>query len=277
VDVAGGGVVIGQQAQAAVDRLAPESGVMVQLVWFDAGPDRVGRLLVVIHHLVVDGVSWRILVPDLVAAWRAIAVGDQPCLDPVGTSMRRWSQCLQAQAHDPARVAEVSLWTQVLDAPDPLLTHRALDSARDVSGVGRSVTVSVAPEVAGPLLTSLPAAFYGGVNDVLLTGFALAVGQWRRCHGRGDHSAVLIDVEGHGREEIIDGVDLSRTVGWFTSLFPVCVDPGVVVWDELCAGGPVVGQAIKRVKEQLRALPDRGIGGSGDRGIGGSGLVCCGI
>jgi non-ribosomal peptide synthase protein (TIGR01720 family) len=154
----------------------------------------------------------------------------------------------------------MSLWTQVLDAPDPLLTHRVLDSARDVSGVGRSVTVSVAPEVAGPLLTSLPAAFYGGVNDVLLTGFALAVGQWRRCHGRGDHSAVLIDVEGHGREEIIDGVDLSRTVGWFTSLFPVCVDPGVVVWDELCAGGPVVGQAIKRVKEQLRALPDRGIG-----------------
>ena len=154
----------------------------------------------------------------------------------------------------------MSLWTQILDTPDPLLTDRRLDPARDVAGVGQSVTVSVPPEVTAPLLTRVPAAFYGGVNDVLLTGFALAVGQWRRCHGRGAGSAVLIDVEGHGREEIVDGVDLSRTVGWFTSLFPVCLDPGVVVWDQLCGGGPVVGQAIKRVKEQLRVLPDRGIG-----------------
>src|SRR5262249_62199878 len=128
--------VVGQQAQAGVGWLAPKSGVMVQLVWFDAGPDRLGQLLVVIHHLVVDGVSWRILLPDLVAAWQAVVVGDRPVLDPVGTSMRGWSQCLQAQAHDPARVAEMSLWTRILDTPDPLLTDRVLDPAPDVAWVG---------------------------------------------------------------------------------------------------------------------------------------------
>ncbi|MCA1694601.1 MAG: condensation domain-containing protein, partial [Actinobacteria bacterium] len=94
----------------------------------------------------------------------------------------------------------------------------------------------------------------------MLTALALAVAQWRRCHGRGEHSAVLVDVEGHGREEIIDGIDLTRTVGWFTSRFPVCLDPGPLSWNELRAGSPAVGRAIKRVKEQLRALPDHGIG-----------------
>ncbi|MCA1681907.1 MAG: condensation domain-containing protein, partial [Actinobacteria bacterium] len=209
---------------------------------------------------VVDGVSWRILLPDLVAAWEAIAAGDRPRLQPVGTSLRRWSAHLLAAAQDPGRVAELAIWTQMLDAPDPVLGQRALDPGRDVAVTARQVTLSLPPQVTGPLLTQVPAAFHGGVNDVLLTALALALSQWRRCHGRGEHSAVLVDVEGHGREQIINGVDLSRTVGWFTSLFPVRLDPGPLSWQELCAGGPGVGQAIKRVKEQLRALPDHGIG-----------------
>ncbi|MBV9164385.1 MAG: amino acid adenylation domain-containing protein, partial [Pseudonocardiales bacterium] len=253
-------MVISKETAAAASRLAPESGVMVQLVWFDAGPHQPGRLLILIHHLVVDGVSWRILIPDLVAAYQAIAAEASPNLDPVGTSLRRWSQHLQAAAEDPQRVGELPLWTQMLRAPDPLLTDRVLDPGRDVAGTAQHLTLTLPPEVTTPLLTRVPAAFHGGVNDVLLTALALAVAQWRRCHGRGDHSAVLVDVEGHGREEIIDGVDLSRTVGWFTSLFPVRLDPGSFSWDQLVAAGPVVGQAIKRVKEQLRALPDHGIG-----------------
>ncbi|MCA1682093.1 MAG: condensation domain-containing protein, partial [Actinobacteria bacterium] len=232
----------------------------VQLVWFDAGPDRPGRLLFMVHHLVVDGVSWRILLPDLITAWEAVTAGQQPRLDPVGTSMRRWSQHLQAAAQDPGRVEEVGLWTQILSAPDPLLSDRCLDPARDVAGAAQSLTLTLPPKVSGPLLGSVPAAFHGGVNDVLLTALALAVTQWRRRRGRGEHSAVLVEVEGHGREEIIEGIDLSRTVGWFTSVFPVCLDPGPLSWEEVRAGGPVLGAAIKRVKEQLRALPDHGIG-----------------
>ena len=110
------------------------------------------------------------------------------------------------------------------------------------------------------MLTRVPAAFHAGINEVLLTALALALAAWRRRHGRAQHSAVLVDVEGHGREDIIDGVDVSRTVGWFTSLFPVRLDPGSLSWEQLQAAGPAVGQAIKRVKEQLRVLPDHGIG-----------------
>ncbi len=252
--------VIRLEAHAAADRLAPTSGVMVQLVWFDAGPHRPGRLLVMVHHLVVDGVSWRILLPDLVAAYEAIASGGRPQLPPVGTSLRHWSQQLHIRARDARQVAELALWTQILSAPDPVLTDRELDPARDVAAAARQLSLALPPEVTGPLLTRVPAAFHGGINDVLLTALALAVVQWRHNHGRGEHSAVLVEVEGHGREEIIDGADLSRTVGWFTTLFPARLDPGVLSGDELRAGDPAVGAAIKRVKEQLRALPDHGIG-----------------
>ncbi|MEV0259680.1 condensation domain-containing protein, partial [Streptomyces sp. NPDC050732] len=137
-----------------------------------------------------------------------------------------------------------------------------LESAERAASEGHLRT-ALPPEVTGPLLSSVPAAFHGGVNDVLLTALALAL-----VHGRhtsentgSNSSAVLVDVEGHGREEgITEGVDLSRTLGWFTSLYPVRLDPGALSWDEVRAGGPGLGQAVKRVKEQLRALPDHGIG-----------------
>jgi amino acid adenylation domain-containing protein/non-ribosomal peptide synthase protein (TIGR01720 family) len=250
--------VIAAETEAAASRLAPELGVMVQLVWCDAGSHQPGRLVILAHHLVVDGVSWRILVPDLVAAVEAVAAGSQPRLEPVSTSLRRWSQHLHAAAEDSKRVAELPLWTQILSTPDPLLTERALDPVRDLAGIARQLSATLPPAMTGSLLTTVPAAFHAGINDVLLTALALAIAQWRR--GRGVGSAVLVTVEGHGREEIIGGVDLSRTVGWFTSLFPVCVDPGVLAWEDVCAGGPAVGVAIKCVKEQLRALPDHGIG-----------------
>jgi non-ribosomal peptide synthase protein (TIGR01720 family) len=251
--------VINQETQAAADRLDPRAGVMVGLVWFDAG-HAPGRLLVIVHHLVIDGVSWRVLLPDLVAAWEAITTGDQPRLAPVGTSLRRWSQRLWDNAQTAGRLAEMPLWTRILATPDPLLTDQPLDPQRDVTAATRRLSLTLPAEVTAPLLSCVPAAFYGGVNDVLLTGLALALAQWRRHHGRGEHSAVLINVEGHGREDIVNGVDLSRTVGWFTSLFPVCVDPGPLDWEELDAGGPAVGAAIKRVKQQLRKLPDHGFG-----------------
>ena len=106
-----------------------------------------------------------------------------------------------------------------------------------------------------PLLTSVPAAFHGGINDVLLAGLAVAVAQWRG-HGGG----VLVDVEGHGREQIAGDVDVSRTVGWFTNVVPVRLDPGVEDFPGVRDGGPAAGEAVKRVKEQLRAIPGDGLG-----------------
>ncbi|MEU3345286.1 amino acid adenylation domain-containing protein [Streptomyces sp. NPDC006700] len=265
VDIAGLGreetnARVGEHVQAAWDRLDPETGAMVQAVWFDAGPGAPGRLLLVVHHLVVDGVSWRILLPDLAQAWAEVAAGRTPELAPVGTSLRTWAQRLTEAAQDAERVGELETWLDVLGASDPLLTPEPLDPRRDITATACTMSLVLPTDLTAALLTTVPAAFHARVNDVLLTAFGAAVARWRRTHGRGDHTGVLIDLEGHGREEIVDGVDLHRTVGWLTSLFPVRVDPGPLDWDEFRVGGPSAGRALKEVKEQLRRLPENGIG-----------------
>ncbi|WP_274506930.1 non-ribosomal peptide synthetase [Streptomyces murinus] len=263
VDVGGVDIdeaLVRDQVKAATARLSAERGPLLQAVWFDAGPVRPGRLLFLVNHLVVDGVSWRVLLPDLVAAWEAVRHGRPPRLEPVATSLRRWAGLLAAEARRPARATEVTLWADLLTAADPPLTVGRLDPVRDTVGRARDLTLSLPPDVTTPLLTTVPTAFHAGVDDVLLTALGLAVAQCRRSRARGRHTAVLVDVEGHGREELVDGVDLARTVGWFTSLYPVRVDPGPLVWEEVVGGGPALGPALKRVKEQLRALPDRGMG-----------------
>lgn len=185
--------------------------------------------------------------------------GQHPELPAVGTSFRRWAQHQLDWAHDPARLDEATIWMAGRDAPDPLLTDRVWDPLADGAGTRGCVTATCHSEQTMAVLTRVPAVFHGSVNDVLLTALAVVVADWRHRHGRGEGSAVLVDVEGHGREEIIQGLDLSSTVGWFTSLFPVRLDPGVGA-DQARAGGPALGTALKRVKEQLRALPQHGVG-----------------
>jgi len=251
---------ISEQAQAAEIRLAPEAGVMVQAVWFDAGAKHAGQMLLTIHHLAVDGVSWRILMPDLAAAWEAIAKGRVPALPTRGTSLRGWAQRLVAHAQDPGLVGELALWTGMLSEPALSLVDGALDPARDTAGTAQYLTLTLPAAITGPLLTTVPATFHSRINDVLLSTLTLAVADWSRRHGRGASNAMLLDLEGHGREEIFEDVDLSRTVGWFTSLFPVRLDPGTLDLDEALAGGPALGRALKIIKEQLRALPHNGLG-----------------
>ncbi|ARF54293.1 non-ribosomal peptide synthetase [Streptomyces gilvosporeus] len=247
------------EGDRAVARLAPADGAMVQVVWFDRGPGEAGRLLLVLHHLVVDGVSWRILLPDLTAAWEALAAGRTPALEPAGTSLREWSQRLTAAAQHPDRLAELPVWREALHTPEPLIGGRALDPVRDRGDATRSLTLTLPADLTRPLLTSVPGAFHAGVNDVLLAGLAPAVVEWRQRWGAGG-GQVLIDLEGHGREEIVPGADLTRTVGWFTSMYPVRLDPGPYDRAEVWAGGPGMGRMVKLIKEQLRAFPDNGMG-----------------
>ncbi|MGC9441180.1 amino acid adenylation domain-containing protein [Streptomyces sp. WG5] len=248
------------ETTAAQARLDPEAGAMVRCVWFDAGTDAPGTLTLVVHHLAVDGVSWRILLPDLEAALEAVAAGRGVTLEPVGTSLRSWARRLTELAAQPERMSELTLWRNVLDGPDPMLTPRPLDPARDTFGTAARLTLRLPAEYTRPLLGPVPARFHAGINDVLLTALAVAVADWRQRTGRGTGTDVLIDLEGHGREEITDGVDLSRTVGWFTSLHPLRLDAGPLPGEELWSGGPAAGTALKRIKEQLRALPDNGMG-----------------
>ncbi|MCA1006871.1 amino acid adenylation domain-containing protein [Rhodococcus hoagii] len=255
-DLAG---VLAAAREDAADRLDPDSGRMVQAVWCDLGPDRPGRLLLVIHHLVVDGVSWRILLPDLAAAWAQVRDGHTPHLPDVGTSMRTWAHVLTEWAAAPERTAESEYWRGVLADPDPPLGRRALDPARDVAGAVVTQFVELPESVAAALSTTVPESVHGGVDDAVVTGLAMALVRWRRRRGAATASCVVL-LEGHGREEqVIPGADVSRTVGWFTTTHPVRLDLTGIDLDARSAAGAAL-EALKLVKEQLRAAPDHGIG-----------------
>ncbi|MCX5001327.1 non-ribosomal peptide synthase/polyketide synthase [Streptomyces sp. NBC_00638] len=254
---------VGEHARAAQDRLAPDAGRMVQGVWFDAGPDTPGRLLLLVHHLVVDGVSWRILLPDLAAAWQDVRAGRTPVLAPVDLSFRRWSHLLAERAVDPAREDELPLWTAILADAPALPVTRELDPRLDVTATSRSLSLTLPADVTAPLLGGVPSVLGATVNDVLLTALAVAVADWRgRRSGGGDSGGgVLVDLEGHGREEELAGdADLSRTVGWFTSVVPVRLDPGAVDLADALAGGPALDAALARIREHLASLPSAGVG-----------------
>ncbi|MFF3886347.1 non-ribosomal peptide synthase/polyketide synthase [Streptomyces sp. NPDC001914] len=254
---------VGEHARAAQDRLDPDAGRMVQAVWFDAGHGTPGRLLLLVHHLVVDGVSWRVLLPDLAAAWQDVSAGRTPDLAPVDLSFRRWSRRLAERATDPVREDELPLWTAILADAPALPALRALDSRLDVTATSRSLSRTLPADVTEPLLGRLPSVLGATVNDVLLTALALAFADWRGRRGGGadTEGGVLVDLEGHGREEELAGdADLSRTVGWFTSVVPVRLDPGRIDLADAFAGGPALDTALTRVREHLAALPAAGVG-----------------
>ncbi|HEY2116419.1 MAG TPA: amino acid adenylation domain-containing protein, partial [Candidatus Angelobacter sp.] len=249
---------IAEEAQSAARRLSADNGLMLQAVWFDAGRRSPGRLLLTIHHLAVDGVSWRILVPDLAAAWAAIRTGSSPLLEPCPVSFRGWAERLSREALNPERVKELSFWTDTLkDAPELVPGHQ-LVPGRDTVGRASQIVLSLPPKVTAPLLNQVAGAFHARINDVLLTGLVLSILKWRK--NSGDGTPVLIDLEGHGREAIFDSIDLSRTVGFFTTIFPVRLDPGPLDLEEAWVGGEALGRALKSIKEQLRSVPDNGIG-----------------
>ncbi|MFQ6326900.1 amino acid adenylation domain-containing protein [Nocardia sp. CWNU-33] len=250
---------------SAANRLDPANGVVLQFIWLDPIGDagaraRPGRLIVLAHHLVIDGVSWRVLVPDLVAAWAQVSVGNSPVLAETGTSMRRWAYALAEESRTDRRVSELGYWQGVLEGPDPLIGARELDSAIDQAHTLRMIDRQVSAEVTNTLLTTLPGLFQGGVNDALLTTLALALVRWRARRSIAEAIA-LVRLEGHGRqEEVVPGADLSRTLGWFTSIYPVRLNLDGIDVDDALAGGPAMGMAIRAVKHQLLAVPDKGIG-----------------
>jgi non-ribosomal peptide synthase protein (TIGR01720 family) len=218
------------------------SGQVVRIALFDLGTSQ--RLLLVIHHLVVDGVSWRILLEDLQIAYQQLSQGQAIQLSPKTTSFKHWAERLTEYAQSEALQQELDYWlTQSRRQIAPL----PVDFPGGDNTVAHSITISISlsQEETQALLQDVPAAYQTQINDVLLTALVQAVKQWT------GESLLLVDLEGHGREEIFEDVDLSRTVGWFTTLFPVLLDIGAA---------SSLADALKTVKEQLRNVPHRGIG-----------------
>ena len=249
-----------KEAQAAQARLAPENGSIVQAVWFDMGPQRAGKMLLTVHHLAVDAVSWNILIPDLTTAWQAFAAGRSPVLAAAGTSFRQWSEQLVTESRNANRLKELEFWKSRLERNEPTLFDRPLDPQRDTLATARHLVLTLATNHTAPLLSTVPASLRARINDVLLAALAVAVFRWRQRHNRVMSNALLIDLEGHGREEIFKDCDLSRTVGWFTTAFPVRIVVDGATLEEARGAGDAVAETVKAVQEQLRAVPDNGLG-----------------
>ncbi|PPS91198.1 non-ribosomal peptide synthetase [Streptomyces sp. MH60] len=236
----------------ATGELDPTGGTMLRAVW----RREARQLAVVVHHVVIDGVSWRVLTDDLATAWRQLASGTQIALPPVGTSFRRWTQLLERAAFD----ADSTYFRRPLPGPDEPLGRRAL-TEDDAVARERTRTVTVGARTTAALLGDTPAKFHAGVNDVLVTALAVALARRRRDLGQSQTFAHL-ELEGHGREAAFVAPsagfepELSRTVGWFTTLFPVTVDPGTATDP---TAPEYLAAALKAVKEDLARVPDHGV------------------
>ncbi|GAB4585508.1 amino acid adenylation domain-containing protein [Nocardia sp. IFM 10818] len=250
---------LGEVWESAVAELDPHTGAVLRAVWLDSGPERPGRLLLVAHHLVLDGVSARIVIEELAAAWSQVAAGATPVLDAAGTSMRTWMHALETEARSPARTAELPMWQSMLDGPDPLPGLRPLNPAIDITSRCSRVHAGVDPRVTAAILGEVPAALDAEVSEVLMATLGVAVAQWHRRYHR-DIPSVLLRLVGHGREEQIAGADLSRTVGWFNTMFPMRVDLSTIDIAAAAAGGPEIATVVAGVRRRLHAIPDKGIG-----------------
>ncbi|GBG35929.1 hypothetical protein MmonteBS_03010 [Mycobacterium montefiorense] len=235
----------GEALAGARARLNPATGAMVSALWVTS----TSQLVLIIHHLGIDGVSWRILLEDLNIAWSQHRGGQPVALPAQGTSFVRWASLLEEHARTPDVLAQAEAWREVAAVPAAL---PATQPAVDTYASAGQLSVKLDVETTSMLLGEVPAAFHAGVQDILLIAFGLA---WAEFLGQS--SPIGIDVEGHGRhEELAPHVDLSRTVGWFTTKYPVALSFTGLNWAQVLAGDTVLGAVVKDAKEQLRALPD---------------------
>ncbi|MBM7776164.1 amino acid adenylation domain-containing protein/non-ribosomal peptide synthase protein (TIGR01720 family) [Actinokineospora baliensis] len=198
-----------------------------------------GRLFLTVHHLVMDGVSWRILLDDLVTAYTRLR-GQRPVdLPPVGTTYADWAHRLGDLVAGGDLDPALEHWTSVPD-PAPLPVDR---TGSNTAGSTASITVRLDPATTDAVLRAVPDRYRTRVNDVLLSALGRVLARWTGT------DTAAITLEGHGREDVVDGADLTRTVGWFTTQFPVVLDVPGGDW----------GEVLKSVKERLRAVPHNGL------------------
>ncbi|MCP4657640.1 MAG: non-ribosomal peptide synthetase, partial [bacterium] len=250
-----------ESAAAAVQSsLDLTRGPLVRLVLFERGPRRSARLLWVIHHLAVDGVSWRILLEDLEQVTRRLERGEpgspgggqmggspgggqmMGALPPRTTSYKSWAERLAARAGSATVTGELEFWRSQAEAKGGELPVDHPGGVNTLASAGE-VTVSLPAEETRALVKEVHDAYRTRINDLLLAALVQAFGEWT------GKRILLVSMEGHGREELDEDLDLSRTVGWFTSIFPVLLER----FDD-------PGDQIKAVKERLRSIPGGGVG-----------------
>lgn len=238
--------------QTLPDELNPEAGKMMTALWVDR-PGQSALFLWVIHHLSVDGVSWRILIDDL-----ALLIGKQS-LPSRTHSVRDWAKYLHSEALNPLRQSEISIWRQVLNGVHSLPV--CFVSGLHENTAGATAEFKFILQADDMLALRAEATrFDAGLDDLFLTALGCSLYCWRHERYQVEPSPILVDLEGHGRETGESGLNLSQTVGWFTSIYPVRLDWGNLDWASASLGGKGWFDGLLRVKQALRETPDRGLG-----------------
>ena len=220
-----------------------EGGGLVRMAHFNRGEDGPGRLLWIIHHLAVDGVSWRVLLEDLQVAVEQLRADRRIELPPKTQSFQDWAGFLARHARSEEIEREAPYWTSGRRRNTGRLP-RDFSLGPNTYESERRVRMELGEEETRALLQDVPRAYGSQINEALLAPLAQVLGQWV-------DAPILVDLEGHGREEIESDGDFSRTVGWFTAIAPILLD---------LEGISQTGEVLKSVKEQLRSVPRKGIG-----------------
>ncbi|WP_414575219.1 amino acid adenylation domain-containing protein [Anabaena sp. CCY 9402-a] len=220
-----------------------ETPPLLRVAYFDNGETQNHRLLIIFHHLIIDGISWRVFLEDLQLAYQQLSQGQEIQLPPKTTSYQQWANKLQEYTWSTDLQPAFNYWTSPTWQQIPPLP---VDYAPDFNTMANVDTYSTFLSVTDTqnLLQEVPQAYRTQINDVLLTALALTFQTWT------GESRLLVELEGHGREDLFPSINLSRTMGWFTSLFPVLLD---------IYPSADLGISLKAIKEQLRQIPNRGI------------------
>ena len=237
---------VAEQAQRSLNL---ETGPLMRVLYFDMGGERGGRLLLIVHHLVMDGVSWRILLEDLQLATQQLERGVAIELPAKTTSYQSWARRLSEYGGGAEMVQEAQYWgaveEQLREQVSLPVDHEGVAAAIEVDEHRELVIKVLGEEQTRALLSEVGAAYHTQIQEVLLAALVEAIWEWT------GERQVVVQMEGHGREELFEQVDLTRTVGWFTSLYPLRLDLRRVHG---------VGEVLQAVKEQVRAVPGRGVG-----------------
>ncbi|MEO7768162.1 MAG: amino acid adenylation domain-containing protein, partial [Ferruginibacter sp.] len=222
-----------------------EKGELIRVVWMQTPETETNnRLLIVIHHLAVDGVSWRILLEDLELLLGGMVSAQKALPGHKSSSYRQWYNALQQYGKGSELISQERYWQNVVNNYEPFATDKGNDKEAHVRDSAYH-SIKLGTDQTRRLLQEVPRVYHTEINDILLSVLAKTLTGWS------GKDKVIIGLEGHGREDIEPGIDTSRTVGWFTSLYPVLlkIKPGKGD-DDL----------LKTVKEQLRQVPGKGLG-----------------
>ncbi len=230
------------QANIYQQNLSIEKGPLIKIVLFNCGKKRQARLLIIIHHLIIDGVSWRILLEDCNNIYQALKNNQIISIPKKSHSYMQWSNALLKYSKSDKIKKHIAYWENIKKSIKPLPVDFNKEHNKEPNI--DTITFSITKEETLTLIQKTPKIYLTQINDILLTALVLAKGDWTKDY------TLSIALEGHGRENIIDEIDISRTIGWFTSVFPVYIK----IDDHYN-----LEKSIKIVKETLNQIPNKGI------------------